>query len=135
MYGEPLQPNKCKFDIGVFDGYITISITDLDEEDNDDIRDVVHPDFEKYWDNDAENIFSTTHFKTMQEAQDWCISIGMEFDGINEESEETRDVPQNVSKYGRCSMQELKNMLQRAVNAEEFEEAGEINNEIKKRNE
>lgn len=132
MYGEPLQPNRCKFDLGIFDGIIQIFIIDLDEESNDDVRDVVHPDFERYWSNDMENIFSTDHFKTMQEAKDWCISIGMIFGEISEESE-VKDEAKTLSKYDKYSNQELRNMLKKSIETERFEESAIINVEINKR--
>lgn len=133
MYGEPLQPNRCLFDIGVFNGLISIFIEDLDESNNDDVRDVVHPDFDRYWGNDCENMFSTRHFKTMQEAKEWCVSIGMEFKGFTDNTE-SEDMTKVLSKYGRHSTQELNKMLNKEISRENYEKAAEINNEIKSRN-
>jgi hypothetical protein len=133
MYGEPLQPNRTKFEIGVFDGEISIAVFDLDELDNDDVREVVHPDFEKYWDNVMENCFVTEHFKTMQEAKDWCISIGMIFEGLNANSE-IKEENQILSPYDKYSIQELNRMLRDSITKEEYEKSAEINAEIQKRN-
>ena len=92
MYGQPLMPNRCEFWLFIDDGgddkdmYIAgegdicLCISDLDEPDNDDIRDVVHPDFDKFWDNACENIFLShgfKHFKSLEDAKKWCLSIGM----------------------------------------------------------
>lgn len=89
MYGQPLKPSECIFEIGVFDNEITIVIEDLTDNDNDDVREVDHPDFDNYWDNMMENVFSSEKFKNMKDAKDWCISIGMKFDCINAESDVT----------------------------------------------
>ncbi len=132
MYGEPLQPNRCQFEISIFDGIITLAVEDLDDPSNDDVREVVHPDFEKYWDNSMENVFETTHFKSMQEAKDWCISIGMVFDKISDDSE-IKDETKVFSKFEKYSLNELKEKLNMAVRTERFEDAEEINFEIKKR--
>lgn len=92
MYGQPLKPNECLFEIGVFDNFdneITIIIEDLTDSSNDDVREVDHADFDFYWENMMENVFSSTKFRTMKDAKDWCISIGMKFDCINDESDIT----------------------------------------------
>jgi len=133
MYGEPLEPNRCEFEIGVFSGEISIFINDLDEQDNDDIREVIHPQFEDYWDNSMENVFVTEHFTTMEQARDWCVSIGMVFKGISEESD-IKDVSKTLSAYDKYSLQELKRMLQETINQEAFEKSAVINAEIQKRN-
>ena len=72
-----------------FDNEITIIIEDLTDNSNDDVREVDHPDFDNYWDNMMENVFSSEKFKNMKDAKDWCISIGMKFDCINAESDVT----------------------------------------------
>lgn len=90
MYGQPLQPNRCEFSLHIDndqadmyvagDGDICLCITDLDEPDNDDVRDVDHPDFDKYWGNACENVFLSEgfdHFKSLEDARKWCLSIGM----------------------------------------------------------
>ena len=133
MYGEPLQPNRTGFDIGIFSGQITISVSDLDELDNDDVREVVHPDFETYWGNEMENVFSTEHFKTMREAIDWCVSIGMIFQGVNMHSE-TESETKTVCKYEQCSIVELKKLFAKSIDEEEYEKSSLINAELKKRN-
>ena len=135
MYGEPLQPNRTSFKIGVFDGSISIFVTDLDEQDNDDVREVVHPDFERFWDNDMENVFSTIHFQTIEEARDWCVSIGMTFEGIDEgDGTQVTNNVENNNKYASYSNADLKRELQRVIDDERFEEAIIIDAEIKKRN-
>ncbi len=98
MYGHPLEPNKCKFllfiDDGEADMYISgdgdicLCIEDIDESDNDDIRDINHPDFDKLCNNASENVFLSNgfeDFKSLEEARKWCLSIGMiESEDINE---------------------------------------------------
>lgn len=133
MYGEPLQPNRCKFQIGVFDGEISIFITDLDEEDNDDVREVVYPDFDNFWGNSMENCFVTEHFQTMQQATEWCVSIGMTFDGVSDDSDVKVDFLRVRSPYERYNTEELKKMLKKSIDNEEYEKSAEINAEIKKR--
>lgn len=65
MYGHPLQPKRCGFTLHTPDDknlYVDEDITmnlciyDLDEP-NDDIRKVLHPEFDKYWANACEGIF------------------------------------------------------------------------------
>jgi len=51
-----------------------------EDESYDDIECVNHPDFNEYWDCVQENIFETDHFTTIESANDWLISIGMEYD-------------------------------------------------------
>ncbi len=90
MYGQPMKPNRCEFSIFIDDntsdmyvagdGDICLCITDMDEPDNDDIRDVDHPDFDKFWGNACENVFLSDgfkHFKSLEDAKNWCLSIGM----------------------------------------------------------
>jgi hypothetical protein len=133
MYGEPLEPNRCEFEIGVFDGEISIFITDLDEQDNDDVREVMHPSFEQFWENSMENVFVTEHFTTMQQAKDWCLSIGMVFKGVSIESE-VLDDSLTLSPFSRYGDNELKKMLKQSIIDEEYEKSALINEEIKKRN-
>jgi hypothetical protein len=45
--------------------------------DLDNIRSIRHPGFDKIWDNLMENIWETDKM-TLEEAKEWCISIGME---------------------------------------------------------
>jgi len=83
MYGQPMNPTRCEFEISTDDGMlsevgdIVLVIGDLDEPDNDDIRDVIHADFDRLWDNACENVFTSDKFKTEEEARKWCLSIGM----------------------------------------------------------
>lgn len=90
MYGQPIKPEKCLFNIFIDDGTddmyvagdgdICLCITDEDCPDNDDIRDIDHPDFDKYWGNAAENVFLSDgfkHFKSLGEAKQWCFEVGM----------------------------------------------------------
>ena len=98
MYGQPLDPKRTSFAISDEDGVITLWVVDLDEEDNDDIRDINHPDFDNYWSNAMECVFELNDqdminflirlnknkaktlkppLKTMEEARNWCLSIGM----------------------------------------------------------
>lgn len=132
MYGEPLQPKRCKFDIGIFDGLITIFVTDLDQRDNDDVRDIVHPDFDKYWGNEMENVFSTDNFKTMREAKDWLTSIGMEYDGFTDNTE-SKDIDKVLSPMDRYSVSDLKGQLKSYELEENYEKCAEIQAEIKRR--
>lgn len=90
MHGEIMKPDRCEFTLFIDDGSsdmyvsgdgdICLCISDLDEPDNDDIRDVDHPDFDTYWGNACENVFLSNKFddfKDIEEARQWCLSIGM----------------------------------------------------------
>ena len=112
MYGQPLEPNRTKFYIrdnsrGEYYGSkIQLFLVDMDDEENDDVREVNHPEWGLYWENDSENEFSAideetvkslidsgmndtlkelgigysedfTYFKTIKEAREWLLSIGM----------------------------------------------------------
>ena len=61
MYGEPLNPKKTAFAIVIDPStwlYVpTLFLEDLEDPDNDDVREVNHPDFETYWGNSMENTF------------------------------------------------------------------------------
>jgi hypothetical protein len=69
---------------------ITLWVSSISDPGNDDIRDINHKDFDKYWGNACECVFiswdqkwidineyGVIAFKTIQEAKGWCISIGM----------------------------------------------------------
>ncbi len=90
IYGQPLEPNRCEFSLHIDnedaemyvagDSDICLCITDLDEPDNDDVRDINHPDFDKFWSNACENVFLSNGFNdfaTIEDARQWCLSIGM----------------------------------------------------------
>jgi len=62
MYGKPLEPNKALFHISTPEEFaeeqgddeeyvVSMFIVDMDEPDNDNIRDIKHPDFDRYWGN------------------------------------------------------------------------------------
>lgn len=86
MYGKPLKPSECKFTLFIDDEDICLSIEDITDPSNDDVREVNYPDFDKYWDNVMENVFTSNHFKSLKDAKDWCLSIGMiENDKVEEE--------------------------------------------------
>jgi hypothetical protein len=87
-----MKPNRCEFSLHIEadmpwlsakifeDGDICLCISDLDEPDNDDIRDVLHPDFDRFWGNACENVFLSNgfkDFKTIEDARRWCLAIGM----------------------------------------------------------
>lgn len=84
MYGQPLKPSECNFRI-VRDetedfnfGETTLIIEDNTEPNNDNIRDVIHPQFEDIWCNVCENMFEPLdEDMTIKELEDWCVSIGM----------------------------------------------------------
>lgn len=107
MYGEPLKPSECNFALFLDDGStnihldgdggIALIIEDNTEPGNDNIRDVIHPDFDKLWCNVSECMFmaedregqefseelsgetftDVTPFTSLEEARQWCLSIGM----------------------------------------------------------
>jgi len=87
MYGQPMNPARCEFELqeDTFGdmgdpGDIILIVGDLDDPDNDDIRDVLHPDFDNYWGNACENVFvsdGVMHFSGIEDARQWCLSIGM----------------------------------------------------------
>ena len=89
MHRQSLKPNECLFEIGVFDNEITIVIEDLTDSDNNGVFEVDHTDFDNHWENMMENVFSSDKFRTMKDAKDWCVSIGMKYDCINSESDVT----------------------------------------------
>lgn len=141
-YGEPLDPKKTTFELYINngddnttseDGGIGVFLTDDECDDNDNVGDVVHPDFDKYWDCDCENTFSTTHFTTLKEAEKWLRSIGMH--GTIREG--CKDDPNNdgkpISKYARKSVQELRYILATYEHEENYEKCAEILSEIKSR--
>ena len=89
-----IKPNDAEFavtnDTNAFGNGIVLWVSSLSHPDYDDIREVDHVDFEKYWGNAMENVFEAHEqdyidsekygvkaFQTTQEAIDWCISIGM----------------------------------------------------------
>lgn len=94
MYGQPLNPRRTSFGIAEEDGNVVLYVLDLDEPDNDDVRDIDHPDFDYYWGNACENVFELwkrpSRIKRFREsgelkpllsgieqARMWCRSIGM----------------------------------------------------------
>ena len=104
MYGELLKPNRAGFffeasctdddyEGDYFDDYngtensFSIFVRDLDDKSNDGVRDVDHPDFDKYWGNECENMFGPFNkdeieegfepLNTKTKAREWLISIGM----------------------------------------------------------
>ena len=89
-----IKPNDAEFavtnDSSSFGNGIVLWVSSISHPDYDDIREVDHVDFEKYWGNAMENVFEAHEqdyidsekygvkaFKNTQEAIDWCISIGM----------------------------------------------------------
>ncbi len=95
MYGQPLDPKKTTFAVTQDPDYDedrpTLFLADLDDDDNDDVREISHPDFDILWSNDCENIFSSNDqfyvsksrkhglmaLNTVEEARQWCLSVGM----------------------------------------------------------
>ncbi len=57
------------------------NINDIEDE----IRDVEHFDWKQYWSNVAENTFSSSVFKTDEEAKKWLISIGIKYNSEEDE--------------------------------------------------
>ena len=57
----------------------------LGNTDGDEIRSVSHPDWESLWDNICEDVFTSSKFKTDEEAKKWLISIGMKYDEDNDD--------------------------------------------------
>jgi hypothetical protein len=50
----------------------------MEDEENDNIRSISHPDFNIYWNNISENVFESRNpLNTVQSSIDWCLSIGM----------------------------------------------------------
>ena len=89
-----LEPSDVEFAITndpiQDEGIITLWVSSISDPCNDDIRDIKHPDFDKYWGNSCECVFTANDqefikwlkynvvpFKTIQEAKGWCLSIGM----------------------------------------------------------
>lgn len=54
-----------------------LHIQDKEDFENEDIHNINHPDFDKFWFEESENDFSTEHFKNVEDARQWCLSIGM----------------------------------------------------------
>ena len=89
MYGQPLEPAKTKFltflddgtQINLYNnGGVGLLLIDMEDDGNDNIGEVNHPDFETYWDIASEGLFSLSDnapFTTLEEAKAWCESIGM----------------------------------------------------------
>lgn len=75
-----IKPNRAEFRISQDPDYNettpTIHIQNLDDEDDDYVQ-INHKDFNKYWNEDCECVFSTDHFQTVADAKAWCLSIGM----------------------------------------------------------
>ncbi len=55
---------------------IMINVENIKNED-DEVRNIKHPDWNKFWNNECENVFSSKVFKTDTEANIWLTSIGM----------------------------------------------------------
>lgn len=101
MYGQPLDPTKTTFDVQVDDdGSIMVFLQDQEDPDNDDVRDVDHPDFDKLFGNECENIFSPwtqeqiddyhpnsglKALKTKRQVVDYLLSLGMDLGDISDE--------------------------------------------------
>jgi hypothetical protein len=77
MYGESLDPEKTSFGIWMDDNEIVIFLNDDEDDSNDDIRDVDHPLFDLYFDNTCECMFTTSFYKTIDEAREMLLSFGM----------------------------------------------------------
>lgn len=94
MYGETLDPKKTGFAVSMDSDYDeerpTLYLSDLEDPDNDDIRDVGHPDFDILFGNMCECVFETNDqfsvsrenpnlsaLNTVEETRQWCLSIGM----------------------------------------------------------
>jgi hypothetical protein len=91
MYGEPLEPRKALFHISTPEEFaeeqgddeeyvVSMFVVDMDEPDNDNVRDVKHPDFDRYWGNMMENCFEVYDEGedwSYEKALEWCLSIGM----------------------------------------------------------
>lgn len=91
MYGKPLEPNKALFHISTQEEFAeengddeiykpTMFVVDIDEPSNDNIRDINHPDFDRYWGNSMENCFEVYgegEGWSYEKALEWCLSIGM----------------------------------------------------------
>ena len=95
MYGELLKPNRAGFffEPSAWSGKesnkeFSIFIKDLDDKSNDGVRDLDHPDFDKFWGNDCENTFSPLAedeiedeklkaLSTKAKARKWLLSIGL----------------------------------------------------------
>ena len=82
MYGQNLDPKKTGFSF--FDDpdspyKFAVGLWDLEDEDNDDIRDVDHPDFETNFGNSSECMFwpENDSVGTKKKARAWLKSIGM----------------------------------------------------------
>lgn len=58
-------------------GIIELVVFDKIEHDNDSIRNIKFDDFELFWDNSSECMFDTTKFASVEDAEKWCLSIGM----------------------------------------------------------
>lgn len=94
-YRPLLKPNECKF--GAYKNYddeVEIFISDF-QRDDDDIREIDHPQFNLLWDNTCENTWVPTsrrgssvyHIKTVKDARNWGLAIGMTYDKSLENEE------------------------------------------------
>jgi regulator of protease activity HflC (stomatin/prohibitin superfamily) len=79
IYGGLLKPEDCLFTLMGDDDGIKIFIQDINDLENDDVHDVLHPDFDTHWLNIAENVFIAQDgaFESKEDAIKWCLSIGM----------------------------------------------------------
>lgn len=96
MNGKLLKPERLGFTIypeigeeDIKEDNFTIYLTDLEDKTNYDIRGVDHPDWDMYWGNEMENVFSPMNFDiedykeiepvlgTITKAKEWLLSIGM----------------------------------------------------------
>jgi hypothetical protein len=90
MHGESLEPKKTAFALYEQDnshdfeveGPLQIFLVDLEDVENDDVRDVIHPEFDVFWDNICENTFEPVEdvkdaLDTPEKARKWLKKIGM----------------------------------------------------------
>lgn len=96
MYGKPLDPKKTTFAIGNDGGQIYVTLMDQEDDDNDDVREVDHPDWDILFGNAMENVFEPwdqafidnelkasgrsdklKELTTVDEVRNYLLSIGM----------------------------------------------------------
>lgn len=134
---NPLDPKQISFELDVYENdgnnEISLFLTDHEYPENDNIREINHPDFEKYWDNIMENTFVTTHFLTLNEARLWLLSIGMTDISKNYDKHDLDKVYEykNFDPYDLMSTEGLQNALNIAIKSENYELAAELRDKIK----
>lgn len=82
MYGQPLNPKRTSFAIHDWDGDncdFAVFLTDMDDESNDDVREVDHPDWEDKFDNAMENVFEPkdAFLFSRKNCKQYLLSLGM----------------------------------------------------------